>query len=61
MSKYGVLLISGNRTHQESHAAVFAGHPDCRLVAVADESDVPEVRAELNRDLAREVRHPLHP
>ena len=61
MSKYGVLLISGNRTHQESHAAVFAGHPDCRLVAVADESDVPEVRAELNRDLAGKYGIPYIP
>ena len=52
MSKYGVLLISGRRTHQEGHAAAFAAHPLCRLVAVADEHDVPETRAGLNRQLA---------
>ena len=52
ISKYGVLLISGRRTHQEGHAAAFAGNPRCRLVAVADESGVPQERHELNRLLA---------
>ena len=61
MSKYGVLLISGRRTHQERHATAFAAHPLCRLVAVADESDVPETRAELNRQLARDHDLPYIP
>ena len=52
MTKYGVLLIGGNRTHQEGYADSFAAHPLCRLVAVTDEIDVSEYRAGLNRALA---------
>ena len=52
MSKLGVLLIGGKRSHQESHAAVFTEHPRCRLVAVADETDAPDIRHELNQELA---------
>ena len=52
MSKLGVLLIGGKRSHQESHAAIFTKHPRCRLVAVADEADAPKMRHELNQELA---------
>ncbi len=58
MSKYGVLLVSGRRTHQEGHAAAFAANSMCRLVAVADEGDVPDTRAELNRQLANDLGIP---
>ena len=61
MSKYGVLLVSGRRTHQEGHAAAFAAHPLCRLVAVADEGDVTETRAVLNRQLAEDYDIPYIP
>ena len=61
MSKYGVLLVAGRRTHQEGHAASFAAHSDCHLVAVADERDVPEPRAELNRLLAEDFDIPYVP
>ncbi len=54
LAEYGVLLVGGSRTHQESHARVFAAHPKCRLVAVTDEEGVSEYRAELDRRLARE-------
>ena len=54
MAEYGVLLVGGSRTHQESHARVFAAHPKCRLVAVTDEEGVSEYRADLDRRLARE-------
>ena len=54
MTEYGVLLIGGKRTHQESHARAFAGHPLCRLVAVAAEPDEPEFRAGGGRELAEE-------
>ena len=47
MSKLGVLLIGGKRSHQESHAAIFTKHPRCRLVAVADEADAPAMRHDL--------------
>ena len=53
MSDHGVLLVGGMRTHQEDHADVFAAHPRCRLVAAADEGDIPEWIADLNRRLAK--------
>ena len=52
MSKLGVLLIGGKRSHQENHALVFSEHPRCRLIAVADEPDAPQLRHELNQELA---------
>ena len=61
MAEYGVLLVSGRRTHQEGHARAFAAHPKCRLVAVTDELDVPQTRADLNRQLADDYRIPYIP
>ena len=61
MSEYGVLLISGHRTHQEGYAAAFSADPRARLVAVADEADVPEHRHALNRSLADEYGVPYVP
>lgn len=58
MTEYGVLLVSGMRTHQEGHAAAFNAHPHCKVVAVADEIDVPELRSELNRKLAEQFGVP---
>jgi predicted dehydrogenase len=43
------------------YAAAFAAHPLCHLVAVADEPDIPEMRAELNRELASEHGIPYIP
>ena len=42
--KYGVLLLGGNRTHQENYALSFAQDARCRLVAFADEPDAPPER-----------------
>ena len=61
MSRYGVLLVGAKRTHQESHAAVFAAHPLCRLVAVASEKGDPEGRVDLYRQLADELGIPHIP
>lgn len=58
MKEYGVLLVTGMRTHQENHAAAFNAHPQCKIVAVADESDVSELRADLNRKLAQQYGVP---
>ena len=58
MSKYGVLLIAGNRTHQEDHARHFAADPRCHLVAVTDEIDITQRRTELNRQLAQKYNIP---
>ena len=59
MSKYGVLLIAGNRTHQEDHARHFASDPRCQLVAVTDEIDITQRRTELNKQLAQKYNVPI--
>ena len=61
MSKYGVLLISGRRTHQEGHAPAFAANPLCHLVAVADEKDVPDSMHERGRQLSSDHDIPYIP
>ena len=58
---YGVLLIGGRRTHLEGYALQFRDDPRCRLIAVADESDVAETRANLNRLLANDLGLPYIP
>ena len=59
--KYGVLLIGGHRTHQESYALSFAQEPRCQLIASSDEKDAPPDRVELNRGLAEELNLPYIP
>ena len=61
MTDYGVLLIGGIRSHQASHAAVFAANPNCRLVAVAGEAGDPEGRAHLYQQLADDLDLPFIP
>ncbi|MFQ6041407.1 MAG: Gfo/Idh/MocA family protein [Candidatus Poribacteria bacterium] len=58
---YGVLLVTGLRTHQENYALAFKADPRCRLIAVADEVDVPSHRAEWNRKFAEEMNLPYVP
>ncbi len=60
-SKYGVLLVGGNRTHQETHAVGFAADPRCGLVAVSDAAGISDERAELDRALADEHGVPFVP
>src|SRR5437773_346583 len=55
---HGILLLAGSRTHQESYALAFRADPRCRLIAVADEADVPPEREALNRQLAGELGIP---
>ena len=55
---YGILLVSGGRTHQETYAAAFAADPRCRLVAVTDEPDIDAPRREWNEQLARSLGLP---
>ena len=61
MTKYGVLLVGAKRTHQQSHAAVFAAHPSCKLVAVASEKGDPEDRVEQYQELADDLGIPHIP
>ena len=58
MSKYGVLLAGAMRTHQQSHADVFAAHPKCELVAVASEKGDPEGRVGQYQELADDLGLP---
>ncbi len=61
MTDYGVLLVGCKRSHQESHAAVFAAQPRCRLVAVAAEAGDPEGRVHQYQQLADELNLPFIP
>jgi predicted dehydrogenase len=58
VARYGILLIGGNRTHQEGYGRSFAEDPRCKVVAVSDEKGIPEYRAGLNRLLAHEMGVP---
>ncbi len=57
--KYGVLLLGGNRTHQENYASSFAQDARCWLVAFADEPDAPPERIRLGRSLAESLDLPF--
>lgn len=48
---YGLLLLSCVR-HQRSYAPLFAARPDVRIVAVADEPDVPDWMHAVNQEFA---------
>lgn len=63
MSKtnHGVLLVSGDHTHQEMYAAAFAADKRCTLVAVTDEADVDRRRHGLNERLAKRFKIPYVP
>jgi predicted dehydrogenase len=50
--RYRVLLIAGDRTHQEGYAAAFNADPRSEIVAVADEADVSGQRHEWNKAMA---------
>ena len=50
--EYGVLLVGGDRTHQEAHALSFAADPRCHLVAVTDVAGISEERKALCQSLA---------
>ena len=55
---FGLLLITGNQTHQENYARAFAADNRCQLIGLTDAPDVPSRRQELNRDLASELGIP---
>lgn len=57
-SPYGLLLISGNQTHQENYARAFVADERCRLIGLTDEASLPARRQELNRQLAEELQIP---
>ncbi len=60
-SKYGVLLLGGQRSHQENYARDFANDERCDLVGVTDAPDIPPERREWLHDLARDLEIPVLP
>ncbi|MBM83968.1 MAG: hypothetical protein CMJ78_25715 [Planctomycetaceae bacterium] len=56
--QFGLLLISGNQTHQENYARGFAADSRCKLIGLTDEPYLPERRQRLNRQLADELEVP---
>jgi predicted dehydrogenase len=57
-ARYGILLVSGSRTHQEDYAVAFAADRRARIIAVSDEPDVDAERRQLNERLAAEFGVP---
>ncbi|MBI2481163.1 MAG: Gfo/Idh/MocA family oxidoreductase [Planctomycetia bacterium] len=58
---YGVLLISGDHTHQPGYADALMADGRCKLIGVADEDDVHDQRRQLNQRLADRLGIPLLP
>lgn len=58
---YGILLVAGDRTHQEMYGPAFAADPRCRLVGLTDELGVSVRRDRWNRSLAQRLRIPFIP
>lgn len=58
MKKYGVLLVTGDHTHQENYAEAFAADRRARLVAVTDEVGIDRRRRALNERLAKRLKIP---
>lgn len=58
---YGVLMISGDHTHQPFYAEGLANDARCKLIALTDEDDVSAERRALNERLARRLGVPLLP
>jgi myo-inositol 2-dehydrogenase / D-chiro-inositol 1-dehydrogenase len=59
--QFGLLLVTGNQTHQENYARAFAGDPRCVLIGLADEDNISPRRKELNQELADELDIPYLP
>lgn len=56
--QHGILLVTGDQTHQENYAEAFAADPRARIIAVTDEKDVSKRRRTLNERLARRFKVP---
>ncbi|MBI3942432.1 MAG: Gfo/Idh/MocA family oxidoreductase [Chloroflexi bacterium] len=54
---FGLLLISCVR-HQRAYAPQFAGRPDVRIVAVADEAGIPDWMHQVNQEFADSYQVP---
>ncbi len=55
---FGLLIVTGNQTHQENYARALAADARCRLIGLTDETQISDRRRELNQTLADELRIP---
>ena len=58
---YGLLLVSGDHTHQPGYADALMSDGRCTLIGVADADDLPVERQALNQRLADRLGIPLLP
>lgn len=58
---YGVLLVSGDHTHQPAYAGALAADERCRLIGLVDETDVSPRRKRLNEQFAQRMNIPVLP
>ena len=58
---YGVLLVSGDYTHQPGYVGNLANDPRCKLIGLTDEEDLTPRRRRLNEQLTRRLGIPLLP
>ena len=58
---YGLLLVSGDYTHQPGYADALLADGRCRLIGLTDEHDVPDARRQLNQQLADRLGVPVLP
>lgn len=56
---YGVLLVSGDHTHQHGYADALMADGRCKLIGVVDEDNVPDARRSLNQRLADRLGIPM--
>ncbi|MBD3185120.1 hypothetical protein GF312_22760 [Candidatus Poribacteria bacterium] len=56
--QYGILLVTGMKTHQENYANFFVEDPRCKIIAVTDEANIPQKRLNWNKQLAEELNVP---
>ncbi|GBD36519.1 Inositol 2-dehydrogenase/D-chiro-inositol 3-dehydrogenase [bacterium HR36] len=59
--RYGILLITGGQTHQETYALAFARDKRAQLLALTDEPHLSSRRRTLNQQLAKQLNIPYIP
>lgn len=55
---FGVLLISGDQTHQENYYPLFLADGRCRLIGISDMQEITPRRRALNQSFAERLKIP---
>lgn len=58
---YGLLLVSGDYTHQPGYTDALLASNRCKLIGMTDEADAPDERKRLNKQLADRLNIPMLP